>query len=251
MRSAKLPMRAPISVADHAAPFLKLIEARGRTDSPTQPASNEEIAKPTRLTAHAIRAKVARGEEEIESARRLVDERYWWRGYRPTRPTGTDKQQAVNNHNRLMLIARQAGELVGTLTIGFDSRLGLLAERTHTQAVQLLRRQGRVLCELTRLALRKRARSKWVLATLFELAYLVGRVGRNVTDVVVEVNPRHVAFYRRVFGFLVASPARTCPRVNAPSVLMRLELAQLERHFHKVFSNLRGNLRDEQRLVSA
>lgn len=249
MRSAKLPMRAPISVADHAAPFLKLIEARGRIGSPAATASNDE--HPMRLTAHAIRAKVARGEEEIEAAKRLVDERYSWRGYKPTRPTGTDKQAPVNSHNRLMLIARQAGVLVGTLTLGFDSRLGLLAERTHTQAVQALRRQGRVLCELTRLALRKRARSKWVLATLFELSYLVGRIGRAVTDVVVEVNPRHVAFYRRVFGFIVASPARTCPRVNAPSVLMRLELAHLEQRFRRVFGDLRSAVRGGQpRLVS-
>ena len=237
MRSARLPIRAPLSVADHTAPLLKVVEHRGRCIASDTPASNESIAAPSRLTAHAIRAKVARGEEEIDAARRLIEERYSWRGYKPTRPNGVEKQHSINSHNRLMLIARQAGELVGTLTIGFDSRLGLLAERTHTQAVQALRSDGRVICELTRLALRKRARSKWVLATLFELAYLVGRVGRGVTDVVVEVNPRHVAYYRRVFGFVVSGPARTCPRVNAPSVLMRLEVSDLERRFREYFDS--------------
>jgi hypothetical protein len=38
------------------------------------------------------------------------------------------------------------------------------------------------------------------------------------------VNPRHVRFYRRVFGFAVAAAERVCERVGAPSVLLRLDL---------------------------
>ena len=42
------------------------------------------------------------------------------------------------------------------------------------------------------------------------------------------MNPRHVGFYSRVLGFVVAAGEKLCERVRAPSVLLRLELAALE-----------------------
>ncbi len=40
-----------------------------------------------------------------------------------------------------------------------------------------------------------------MLAALFGLAYPLGRVVHEATDVLIEVNPRHVASYQRVSGF--------------------------------------------------
>ena len=51
---------------------------------------------------------------------------------------------------------------------------------------------------------------------------------REVTDVFIEVNPRHAGFYRHAFGFCVAAEERPCARVHAPSVLLRLEVAAFE-----------------------
>jgi hypothetical protein len=48
------------------------------------------------------------------------------------------------------------------------------------------------------------------------------------TDVVIEVNPRHVAFYKRMLGFKEFGPERLCSRVNAPAVLLRLELEYVD-----------------------
>jgi hypothetical protein len=67
-----------------------------------------------------------------------------------------------------------------------------------------------------------------VLASLFYLAHAVGRTVHDVTDVFIEVNPRHVAFYSRVLGFVVAAGEKFCERVRAPSVLLQLELEALE-----------------------
>ena len=44
-----------------------------------------------------------------------------------------------------------------------------------------------------------------MLASLFGLVYTVGRVTHGVTDVFIEVNPRHAGFYSRVLGFVVAA----------------------------------------------
>jgi hypothetical protein len=49
-----------------------------------------------------------------------------------------------------------------------------------------------------------------------------------VTDAFIEVNPRHVAFYRALFGFMVVAGGRMCQRVMAPAVLLRLEVERLE-----------------------
>ena len=42
------------------------------------------------------------------------------------------------------------------------------------------------------------------------------------------MNPRHVSFYSKVLGFVVAAGEKVCERVRAPSVLLRLELDTLE-----------------------
>jgi hypothetical protein len=42
------------------------------------------------------------------------------------------------------------------------------------------------------------------------------------------VNPRHVAFYKRMLGFNQLGPERMCSRVNAPAVLLRLELEYVD-----------------------
>jgi hypothetical protein len=60
-------------------------------------------------------------------------------------------------------------------------------------------------------------------------AYLITRVVHALTDVVIEVNPRHVRFYQRVFGFVVGAAERMCERVGAPSVLLRLDLERFGR----------------------
>jgi hypothetical protein len=64
----------------------------------------------------------------------------------------------------------------------------------------------------------------------------------GVTDVVVEVNPRHVGFYRRAFGFQPMSDVRTCERVNAPAVLLRLDVAELEGRMREVGASMPGDL---------
>ena len=63
---------------------------------------------------------------------------------------------------------------------------------------------------------------------MLSLAHLVARKVHEVTDVFIEVNPRHVAFYSRALGFVVAAGERICERVRAPSVLLRAELDVLE-----------------------
>ena len=117
---------------------------------------------------------------------------------------------------------------VGTLTLGLDGPCGLRAEAAYSDVINRFRHKGHKVCELARLALAEHADSKTVLASLFSLAHAVGRTIHDVTDVFIEVNPRHVAFYSRVLGFAAAAGETFCERVRAPLVLLQLELDALE-----------------------
>ncbi len=130
--------------------------------------------------------------------------------------------------HEITFVATHDEDTVGTITLGLDGREGLLAERTHGDAIAQRRAAGANVCELTRLAVAERADSKSVLAALFNVAYAAGTV-HGVTDVFIEVNPRHVGFYTRVLGFAVAAAEKFCERVQAPSVLLSLAIEELER----------------------
>lgn len=104
----------------------------------------------------------------------------------------------------------------------------MLVDAVYSAELDAIRGAGRRVCELTRLAVDERADSRTVLAALFSLAFLIGRVLHKATDVFIEVNPRHVAFYERALGFVVAAGEQICERVKAPSVLLRLEAEKLE-----------------------
>jgi hypothetical protein len=169
----------------------------------------------------ALAAAIARSPDELRAAATLVESRYAARGYRLS-------ADAAGSRPGVILIAMETDALVGTLKLGFDGPRGLAADESYGDAVDAVRRAGGDVCELTRLALRADADSRSVLSALFGAAYLVGRRLHAVTDVFVEVNPRHTGFYRRLFGFVVAAGERVCPRVMAPAVLLRLEIERLE-----------------------
>jgi hypothetical protein len=166
-----------------------------------------------------VRAKVASTTRELAAAASLVESRYAWRGY-AMQPD--DRAPGIT-----VLATRDAGT-AGTLTLRTDGPAGLAADEGYREALDLARKAGRRLCELTRLAIDVDAAWRPTLVSLVGLAYLAGRTLHQVTDVFVEVNPRHVRFYQRMFGFVAAAGQRMCPRVGAPAVLLRLELDRFE-----------------------
>ena len=118
---------------------------------------------------------------------------------------------------------------MATITVGLDSQpSGLAVEALYPDEVNALREAGHRLSEFTKLAVDNVVRSKAVLAAIFHIAYIYARRIRQCTDVLVEVNPRHVRFYKSMLGFEVCGEQRVDPRVSAPAVLLRLELAHAE-----------------------
>lgn len=219
------------SGARHA--FDGMIADRGRRNgrAPSH-AHNRSIRTLTAVPKSDVpkmRVGVAESVEQIEATDRLVRKRYAWRGY--TLEAFEYQSPARSNElarREITLFAADSRATLGTITLRLDGPEGLRAETTHGETVRRARAEGRRICELTRLALAEDVDSRQVLASLFGLVYTVGRVNHGVTDVFIEVNPRHVGFYCRALGFSVAADARFCERVRAPSVLLHIDVEKLE-----------------------
>lgn len=172
------------------------------------------------IEQQVFKIRLAHSDERVNTASMLVQRKYAGRGY-----AAKGFQKAPE---RITLMAFQDDKVIGTLTLGLDSPKGLLVEDLYKTEIDILRQAGRKVCELTKLAVDQTHGSKHVLASLFHIAYIYGRVIQGYTDVVIEVNPRHVAFYKRLLGFAEFGSERMCSRVNAPAVLLRLELDHVD-----------------------
>jgi len=170
------------------------------------------------------------------AASMLINKMYAWRGYAGT-------HQFSDDPNRITLTATDKGAVVGTLTIGIDAPIGLMADQIFKEELDAHRNNGARLCEFTKLAFDPAVRSKTSLANLFHLAVIYARDIHGCTDIVIEVNPRHRRFYERMLGFRQEGDLKTNPRVDAPAYLLRVNLEFVTQQIHKfggTFSNESG-----------
>lgn len=168
--------------------------------------------------------QAADDQQQRRMAHALVGRRYAQRGYLRC-DSGADAELP---RHLLTLRAVVGDRVLGTLGVRFDSELGLNADLVFGAEIEGLRATGRQLCEFTQLAVDLDAPGKQVLVALFHTAYIHAHRVHGVQLLVIEVNPRHVAYYRRMLGFQVCSEVRMNPRVQAPAVLMSLEFSYVE-----------------------
>jgi len=178
-----------------------------------------------------LHVHVASDRSTRERAYRLAHEIYRSRGYVQDAQASWCVAPYDAQTDVLTLLARQQEQRdVGTVTLVPDSATSLPCDEIYRPETEALRAQGCRLAEVTRLVIADDCPSaKDVLLTLFNLAYLYARRINTCTDLVIEVNPRHVAYYQKLLLFEQAGPERPCPRVQgAPAVLLKLNLAAIE-----------------------
>ena len=153
----------------------------------------------------------------------LLKRMYSWRGYE------TESSTALQpDPNRITLQVASGSQLFGTLTLGLDSDRGLHADALYRQEIDPFRDRGCRICEVSNFAVEPQYGTKEVLGSLFYVAYVYARIINKSTDAFVEVHPRHALFYVRMLGFRQIAEMRICPRVNAPAVLLHLELSYMD-----------------------
>ena len=172
-----------------------------------------------------FKIRLADTDGQRSSSSLLIKRMYAWRGYDTAPPA-----DATSNVVTLVAHTNDAAErAIGTLTLWFDAADGLPADAAYADKLDQLRCQDRRLCEPGSLAVDAAALgSRPLLAALFHLVYMYARNIRDHTDLVIQVNPRHGAFYQRMMGFTQIGEARICPKVNAPAVLLRVTTEHMQ-----------------------
>jgi GNAT superfamily N-acetyltransferase len=190
----------------------------GASDVPLPPGTDRPIRFP-----YSVRATASA--QDRAAAASLVRQRYETRGYRTVEHADPPRPEC-----ELTLVADNGGRPVGTLTVAFDNPVGLKIDELFSIEANALRATGKRLCEFTRLALEQIERSHVVLRALFETAYEYSYKVMGFDRLLIEVNPRHVRYYERMYGFEILAGMRHNDRVNAPAVLLGVDLALVAQH---------------------
>lgn len=170
-----------------------------------------------------IGVEIAETAADFASATQLLSQRYVPKGY-----SFDGGVQGSVSYADPVLIAKNRldGSALATLTLRVDGPHGLVAEHLYAEQVARLRSNRCRLCEVVRFAALPSIRSFELLRRLFDRAYDLGRQ-LDRTDVLIEVTPRHAAFYKRVLGFqAVGNPCHN-PRVNTVGTLLHVSMEDL------------------------
>jgi hypothetical protein len=182
--------------------------------------SADQPGEAARVSKQEFKVRLATTEDRRKSASLLIEKMYSWRGY--------EADALGKDPHKITLMSYQEENVVGTLTLGLDSPDGMVVDELYKREADQLRASGRKPCDITRLAVDHDIKSKSVLAALFHLSFIYGRNIHRATDFLIEVNPRHVYFYQRMLGFEPFGEEKICPRVNAPAVLLKLDLSHAD-----------------------
>ena len=172
--------------------------------------------------------RMANSEGRREAASVLIRKMYAWRGYSLDDPLASDAEKP----NLITLVVDSAGVTVGTMTLCFDADIGLPADENFRDKLDELRAKGHRLCEPSKLAIDTNV-PKRVFASMIHISYIYAHNIHGYTDYVIEVNPRHAVFYKRMLGFREMGAERMCTRVDAPAVLLHLELSYMKEQIQK------------------
>jgi hypothetical protein len=177
------------------------------------------------LDVQVFHIRMANSAGRREAASLLIRKMYGWRGY-------SVEPHQHHEANKITLYAETGGVVVGTMSLCLDSPSLLPADEHFKDKLDLLRADGRRLCEPSKLAIDKGV-TKRVFASLIHISYIYAHNIHAYSDYVIEVNPRHVMFYQRMLGFSVFGEERHCERVGAPAVLLRLSLSDMGEQIRK------------------
>lgn len=202
----------------------RLREVGGQAVEPTA----ESGGQITREDQFKIR--LAHNDERTRDAKFFVEKRYGEAGFHGVGGLGSS-----NNCPDSITLATYQGEcVIGTQTLGFDVGKGLLADELYKAEIDVLRARGSTVAEITKFALDTKVTSKRFLAAMFNVSYIYLHKLWGYSDAVIEINPSHVVFYKRMLGFTEIGSERMCPRVHAPAVLLWLDLVEVEKKVAEV-----------------
>jgi hypothetical protein len=213
------------STSHPTVPHANLARFRSTPDRPHAPSC--ELVEVADDGLQSFKIFAVSDPEALVRSSELLCRRFAWRGY--SVPTLGERRRS-----RITLSAFQDDQVIATLTVGLDGANGLAVESVYPDCVRELRSPDRRFCEFTKFAVDEAVRSQALIGAIFHVACMYALELHHCTDALIEVNPRHVRFYERMLGFTQAAEQRLDPGVNAPAVLMRLDLQHSAREIDRL-----------------
>jgi len=200
---------------------------------------------------HCIEYRVASTQTEREAAFRLL-----YKAYRRAELAVPSRHGIrVTPYHLLpttnVFVARYGCNVISTVTLVEDGRLGLPMEEIYGQEIAELRQRGLYLAEVTSLADRRRDLHRF-LPVFTRLSRLLVQFARNqrVDRLLIAVHPRHMRFYQTYMAFEPIAAERDYPSVqNQPAVAMSLDLKGIESRRPACYSTFFGLAIPDQQLL--
>ena len=183
--------------------------------------------------------KFAETRDELEQTFSLAYREYSKSGYISEPKPSKLLFSIYNIHpETVVFIAKSYLTVISTLTQIFDSELfGLPMDVLYREELDALRSQKRKVAELSALVTPKEARWKNIFMQLCQVMYHY-TFYKEVDDLCITVNPKHVRFYKTIFLFEDLGPERYYPKVNAPAVALRLNMDTVEKKLKDAYNAL-------------
>lgn len=182
--------------------------------------------------------KLAETRDEFEGAFRVLHDSYVQMGYCAPQASGI----RLTFHHVLpstsVVVAKLGDEVVGTLSLVRDNKLGLPMEKVWP--LGFLRKQSARVAEITCLAIepgfRRAAGSRVFFPLLkFMYEYCVKQFGTDYISVV--VSPEHADFYEGLLFFERVDRVIVPDYLGAPAVALFLDLSRAPERFRRCYSN--------------
>jgi len=176
-----------------------------------------------------FRIKWAETRAELKQAFSLVHEEYVRMGY-IREPNPARLHFSIHNllPNASTLVMQKGGETVSTLSrIVDDPCFALSMDSLYHEELNVLRDEGRTICEVCALATSRSHQHSNLFMFLFRTMF-VDSVNNGMDDICIMVNPKHAAFYKTILLLEELGGVKFYPRVGAPAVALRLDLREYE-----------------------
>ncbi|MEO7053101.1 MAG: hypothetical protein ABI128_15685 [Rhodanobacter sp.] len=166
--------------------------------------------------------------EQVESAWRLVYERYTQMGLIDENPFGIHAVPGAVGKHACVIWGPEGPDVGYTMTLFRDNPMGLALDSVYARELDDLRGKGRRLLEVGMLADRRQSAARGIGALLSMMRWAVYYgLHTDMTDIVIGVHPRHAQFYIRCYGFEEFAAPTSYPLVrDNPVVPLRLRLLE-------------------------
>lgn len=184
---------------------------------------------------------IARTLDEVLEAWRLVYNAYLRAGYVPPNPSRLHLSRPAIGPHSLVILGRDEGNLVNTMTAIGDGPFGLPLDSTFPDELAALHTPGRHVFEFGLLA--QTTGSFDALSDLMRYAYYFA-LYQGGTDCVCGIPPERTRLYRRAFGFRpIGEPQGRTRMVDNPVQLLHTSAEYAREYFpqHRALSYILQN----------